>query len=212
MIPRTQARIVGISAQVVTYAAAIFAGWYVIAYKIDQETHEIKKALYANFAGTLVVWVLATLTSCTSLYDPYWSVQPLVNCIYFFKFSSVARDKQHTSIRMHAAFFLTQMYAIRLTLNFFYTWPGLSKQDWRYDDLKSKCPKILWPLLNLFGLMVFPTLLVFAASIPYFYIASSQVRFNCFDLLGAVVMFNGIVLAYVADEQMHRFSLVKKPG
>ena len=104
------------------------------------------------------------------------------------------------------------MYAIRLTLNFFYTWPGLKKQDWRYDDLKSKCPRILWPLLNLFGIMIFPTLLVFAASIPYFYIASSQVRFNCFDLIGAAVMFNGIILAYVADEQMHKFSLIKKAG
>lgn len=107
MIPWTKERITGVAAQIATYAAAIYSGWYVIEHKIDPQTHEIKKVLYANLAGTFVVWVLSTLTSCSSLYDPYWSLQPIVNCAYLFKFSSVARDREHTSIRMHLAFFLT---------------------------------------------------------------------------------------------------------
>ena len=74
MIPWTRQRITGVSAQAVTYAASVFAGWYVIAHKIDPPTHEIKKVLYANIVGTLVVWVASFLTSCYSLYDPYWSL------------------------------------------------------------------------------------------------------------------------------------------
>jgi steroid 5-alpha reductase family enzyme len=200
MIPWTSKRIIGISVQIVAYILAIYGGWYTIENWVDPTTHEIKKVLFANVTGTFVIFVIGTLTNCASIYDPYWSIQPGVNLVYLSRYSTVAKQRADWNLRTHVTFMLTQMYVWRLTLNFFYTWPGLGKQDWRYDNLKAKCPKLLWPLLNFFGIMLFPTVLVFAGCMPFYWIVTSTVPFNSLDLIGAAVIFAGIVIAYVADE------------
>lgn len=212
MIPWTKERKIGIATQVLTYVLAIIAGWYTIQHYVSSDTHELKKVLAANMSGTLMVFFLSTITGCSSLYDPYWSVQPAVNILYISRYSSVAPAKVNLNLRTHVVFFLTQMYATRLTLNFFYTWPGLKKQDWRYNNIKKTCPGILWPLVNFLGIMVFPTLLVFSGCMPYYWIVTSDVSFNSLDLFGAALIFSGVMIAYVADEQLHIFNKHKKPG
>ena len=191
---------------------AIWAGWYTIQNYVAADTHELKKVLYANLSGTVVIFLLSTITSCSSIYDPYWSLQPLVNIVYLYRLSSVSRAKHDHSPRMTLSFFMIELYALRLTLNFFYTWPGLTKQDWRYDNLKSSCPSILWPLLNFSGIMIFPTLLVYAGCVPMYYIAVSQSSTNILDVVGCFVIISGIYISFLSDRQLHRFNAVKKEG
>lgn len=213
MIPWTKERVIGCVLQLFVYISAILAGAYTINELVDPSTHELKKTFYANIAGTSVIFVFACITGNSSLYDPYWSIQPLVNGVYIFKYSSVGEiQNEDANFRVSLALTTSLFYAVRLTLNFFKTWPGLMKQDWRYVNLRNGCPKLLWPLLNFFGIMIFPTVLVFAGCVPMYYIATKTTSLNILDLIGVLIMKGGVILAYFADEQLHEFNRNKSPG
>ena len=52
------------------------------------------------------------------------------------------------------------IWATRLTVNWAVAYKGVGHEDWRYADLRKKLPAPLFFLVNLFGLMGFPSLLI----------------------------------------------------
>ena len=61
-----------------------------------------------------------------------------------------------------------------ITLNWAYTFSNLTKQDWRYTKYKNEIGK-LYQIVNLFGIHMMPTLLVFLATIPVIEIIDSNI-------------------------------------
>ena len=109
--------------------------------------------LIADVAATVVTFIFSVIFGNASVYDPYWSVQPIVILLAFFI------GKPFNFIRL-LLLIIVSIWGIRLTANWAYTFKNLKHQDWRYTMFKEKTKK-LYPLVNLFGIHLFPTIVVY---------------------------------------------------
>ena len=169
------------------------------------EAGPIKAMIAADVLATLIVWIAGLIVNNASTYDPYWSVAPPL----------IALGWVSTSVGFNSASVLLVIaliiWSVRLTLNFFLGWPGLTHQDWRYGMLKDKNPK-LWLVTNLFGINLFPTLIVFVCMIPAYLVIQAQTGVSLLVLIGFVMCIGAAVLQFIADGQMRAFRNTKAPG
>ena len=154
--------------------------------------------LIADLAATLFIWLASLLLHNASVYDPYWSVQPLV--ILGLMLLKTARFDAGSIVFVVVVAF----WSLRLTCNWAVTFPGLHKQDWRYDQLQAKSGKF-FPLVNLVGIQIMPTLIVFACLLPGFYYLMLGGGMNIWTWLGLAVSLGGTALELTADAQMLAF-------
>jgi steroid 5-alpha reductase family enzyme len=84
------------------------------------------------------------------------------------------------------------------------TFPGLHQQDWRYDQLKRQSGRF-FPLVNLFGIQVMPTLIVYACLLPGFYYLRLGGGMNFGVIVGLLLILGGAILELIADRQMQTF-------
>lgn len=154
--------------------------------------------LIADLAATLFIWVTSQLLHNASVYDPYWSVQPLV-ILSLVLFSEGSFDPGAIVFIILIAF-----WSIRLTVNWAVTFEGFHQQDWRYDQLQENSGKF-FPLVNLAGIQLMPTLIVFACILPGYFYLSRGGGFNLFTGIGVLISLTGTMLELFADHQMHVF-------
>lgn len=154
---------------------------------------------------TVFVFIISSCFANSSIYDPYWSVMPIILItIYALKLKVI--DNGFVILLIGTIF----IWGIRLTANFIYTFKNLHIQDWRYVNLKEKHPA-LWPLINLFGIHLFPTVIVFIGLLPAFkYVLEFNVGTTptISTYLGVIIAFLGIIIETVADGQLHSFKNV----
>ncbi len=156
----------------------------------------ILRVLAADIVATLFVYVFSTLFKNSSVYDPYWSVAPLVMAPFFVQALNPA------SILL---LFVLYYWGIRLTANWVYTFKGLARyEDWRYAYFRKRFPR-LWPLVNLFGIHLMPTVVVFLVMIPAFLFLQNAESLAFLVLLGAAMSIAAASIQLVSDTQMHRF-------
>jgi len=82
----------------------------------------------------------------------------------------------------------------------------MDHEDWRYTDLKQKTGK-WYMMVNFLGIHMFPTLVVFVAAMPLYYIFMFSSEMNWVTYTGFFVALGGTVLEMVADNQLHRFKV-----
>jgi steroid 5-alpha reductase family enzyme len=150
----------------------------------------------ADVAATLVIWCISVLVSNASVYDAYWSVIPMAIVLYWI------RQYGQWDYKNILLTVVVSYWAIRLTANWARGWTGLSHQDWRYKMLEDKNPK-LYLLTNLFGIHLFPTVIVFLCVIPTYYMISF-VGESAMVLIGFTISVLAVTIEFVADEQMIR--------
>ena len=151
----------------------------------------------ADIAATLFVYAVSLPLGNASVYDPYWSVAPVV--ILPLCMADFGVWKAGTI----ALIVCVSYWGIRLTINWAYTFRGYDHQDWRYTMLREKSG-MLFPLVSLFGIMLFPTLVVFLCLLPALhYIQLGGV--NLVTLLGFALCVSAATLQLIADVQLHRF-------
>ena len=151
--------------------------------------------LIADLAATLFIWVLSLIFKNASVYDPYWSLQPVVIL------GLLLISRRLTDPGSLLLYFVILFWGLRLTGNWAVTFPGLHAQDWRYDQLKQQSGRC-FPLVNLFGIQLMPTLIVYACTLPGFYFLLHGGGFNAVTLAGIVVSLAGAALELAADAQM----------
>ena len=151
----------------------------------------------ADIAATVFVYAVSLPLGNASVYDPYWSVAPVVIlplCMADFGVWNAGTI---------ALIVCVSYWGIRLTINWAYTFRGYDHQDWRYTMLREKSGA-LYPLVSLFGIMLFPTLVVFLCLLPALhYIQLGGV--NLVTLLGFARCVSAATLQLIADVQLHRF-------
>lgn len=194
----------GIVLQIIAYVVALVVA-LLVGYAC-REMHTLLQVLWADVAGTIVIFIFSRIFHNSSFYDPYWSVAPAV-IVSFYLFYPLLESAD--SIRGWLVFFLVQYWSWRLTLNFLRGWPGIHHQDWRYDDLAEKTGKF-FPLVDFFGIQLFPTAMVFASCLPLYWIYTSEVPFGMLDIVAGIVTFIAITIELVADNQLRDFMLNKK--
>ncbi len=195
----------GVFWQIIAYVIAILVALAVGYYFKDQPL--LLQILYADIAGTLVIFVFSQIFHNSSFYDPYWSVAPAVIVTYLLYQSQFYEiDK----LRNIIVFALVHFWSWRLTFNFLHGWQGLHQQDWRYDDLHEKTGKF-FPLVDLLGIQLFPTFMVFAGCLPLYWIYMHGVAsFHFIDIIATIVTLGAIIIEYTADKQLRTFVSNKK--
>ncbi len=153
------------------------------------------KLLVADVAATVITFICSVIFKNASVYDPYWSVQPLVILFAFVK-----------NITLSGVLILcaVTLWGLRLTANWAYTFHGLKYQDWRYTMLCEKTGKF-YPLINFIGIHMVPTLVVYACTLPAVYVLLGYAPFAPWALTGLSLCLGAVLIQITADMQMHRY-------
>lgn len=164
---------------------------------------ELAYVLLADFTAMVFVFIAGYIFDSPSLYDPFWSLQTVVIMALLLS------KYQAWNLGSIIFFVIISLWAARLTFNFFYGLKNLQYVDWRYVSLKEKSGKLFW-LTNFLGIHLFPTLVVYTASIPAMMFAISGYNFNWFQLIGLVIMALAIALETISDINMKKFIKTRK--
>lgn len=148
--------------------------------------------------ATLVIYAVAVLFDNASIYDPFWSVAPPV-IVAYLAFTSGPPESWPARLWLVAAIVLA--WALRLTWNCMARWPRLDGEDFRYRNLRAASGRWFW-LVNLTGIELFPTLLVFLGCLPLHTVAVSSHPLGWLDVAATALALAAIALEAVADRQL----------
>lgn len=176
------------------YVIAILVGIYVYN---ALDTDWWLSLLIADTAATVVTFFFSVLFQNASVYDPYWSVQPVVILFLF------ARAGQLNLLRILLLIAVT-FWGVRLTANWAYTFKGLTHQDWRYTMLQEKTGGF-YPIINFVGIHMVPTLIVYSCVLPACLAFQNDRETSILSLLAFCISIGAVILQGTADLQMHRY-------
>ena len=179
------------------YIIAIIAS--IVSFVLFEKTNMniILNVFISDVIATFIIYIFSLIFKTSSMYDPYWSVQSLVIFLcLLIKFNNFNPSNIIILIAL-------TLYTIRVTGNFIIGFDSLSYIDWRYRMLKEKSGK-LFQLVNFFGIMLFPTSVVFLASIPFIYFASIEIPLYL-AIIFSVLMLISVFLELISDYQMKKF-------
>ncbi|MFM8598380.1 MAG: DUF1295 domain-containing protein [Mycobacterium sp.] len=160
--------------------------------------------LIADVVATLVVFVFSRAFHNSSFYDAYWSVVPPVILLYWWWQGPIGLTDPG-SLRCWLLAAVVFLWAVRLTGNWVYGFPGLHHEDWRYPLLREGAGRFGF-LADLFGIHLFPTLQVFVGMLPvYVAVTRPGAGIGWLAWVAFVLGVAAVALELVADTQMHRF-------
>jgi len=164
--------------------------------------------LVADVLATLVVFAASRLHHNSSFYDAYWSVVPPLLAVYWWAEGGLGTDEP----RCWLVAVVLLLWAVRLTANWVYSFPGLHHEDWRYPMLRERAGR--WELpVDLLAIHVFPTLQVFLGMLPVYVVMTREGRdLGALDVVATLLGLSAVALELVADIQMHRFVRTRRPG
>ena len=187
---------ISILVYVFTIALAIFAG------SQFSHLHVLLQIGIADFTGTIIIFFFSLLFNNSSMYDPYWSVKPIVIAIFYF----IVTSATEITIPQIIFLLLIGLYALRLTANFYMGWKNIKHEDWRYRDFRKNFPAFYW-LVSFFGIHLFPAIMVYLGCLPMFVIFNQPIVYPLLTVIGAIVLLGAILLAYFADTQLRNYRL-----
>ncbi len=194
-------KLTSIFVNLMIYVVAILIVIYSWQYLPD--VYILWKILMADVIGTIVVFIFSMIFNNSSMYDPYWSVQPFVIALF------LAWPIQQVDVFGLLVLLMVFLYCLRLTMNFYRGWTGMSHEDWRYRNFREGFPRLYWPI-SFLGIHLFPTTMVFLACMSMVQIYQGPgLAMNAWFIIGIITMIMAIGLAFIADEQMRAFR--KKP-
>ena len=185
-----------------SYIIAFIIG--LISFKLFEDNVPIIwNILIANVVSTIVIYIIGCIYKTASIYDPYWSIQTVVIYICLMIY--------YKTINVGNVIFLICIlfWAIRLTYNFIHGFNDINYIDWRYKMLKEKTNK-LYPIVNLLGIHLVPTLIVYFASIPSFLYVINNNDFELINVVGLLIMILATLLELISDYNMIQFKKVRK--
>jgi steroid 5-alpha reductase family enzyme len=153
--------------------------------------------LIADTVATIVCFIFSLIFKNSSVYDPYWSVAPIVIVIGY----AIANGLNALGIVLLVA---VCYWGIRLTANWAYTFKGLTHQDWRYTMLCEKTGKF-YPIINFIGIHYVPTLVVYGCILPAVMVIENKPEINALSIIFACVSVAAATMQGVADIQMHKY-------
>lgn len=177
---------------------------------------------------TLCFWFIGLAQRSFWLIDPYWTIlPPLLAHLY-----QLHPRADYNVARSVASLLLIWAWAVRLTHSYFRReeWKFGQREDWRYTKMATENPQWWW-LLSFFavGLAQQPMLIgahmktcppdpllpmyslasrrFTGITLPAYSIHTSTKPFNGIDFLAIFGCFAGLVIVFVADNQLRRFML-----
>lgn len=185
---------------VVIYVLAGVAGWLLFdALATNPLTaNPLIRLFLADVLATVVVWGFGLLYENVSVYDPYWSVFPPIAFLLWAFYTDI------WSVPVILLLIASWYWGWRLTRNWVITFKGIGHEDWRYTKYRSQHP-LVFHIINLFGLNMMPTLVVFAAMLPGLKLFETFAPANILTYLGCIVCIASATIQLIADKQSHDF-------
>jgi steroid 5-alpha reductase family enzyme len=181
-----------------TYAVALGISALVVQ-AVDPD-HPLVLLALGTLTATAVVFVVSVAVDNSSVYDPYWSLQPLAIALYY-----LGAAWGQVSVRQLVVTALVFLYSVRLTSNFYRDWPGLSKEDFRYRAFRARAGRAYWPV-SFVGIHLLPTIAVFLGCLPLYAVSRpGAAGLSWLDAVATVILMGAIALAFVSDEQLRAF-------
>jgi len=183
-------------AYVVGLAVALGVGWAL------RGAHPLVVVALADLAATVAVFCFSVGTNNSSMYDPYWSVAPIV-IVSYHGLRPVSPEVDPLRLALVAG--LVALWGLRLTWNWLRGWSGLDHEDWRYVDIRAKSGKFHWPA-SFVAVHLLPTVFVYLGCLSLYVAGSAGSRpIGVLDGIAAVVTAGAILIEATADKQLHRF-------
>ena len=159
-----------------------------------------------DIAATVVVFAFSVLFDNSSVYDPYWSVAPIVFCGAHLAFAAQVPTSRAALVTVWVL-----AWGARLTWNWARGWTGFAHEDWRYRAFRVRFERGYWPM-SLLGIHLVPTAFTFAGSLALAPALLSASPLGLLDVGAIFVTSLGIALETVADQQLRRFTLARARG
>jgi len=198
---------IGLSVLVCFVLTHATSWWTINSRPIPANPYSIAMVGHILFTAFICSW--SAYYNNSAFYDAYWSVAPMIFSIYW---TAAAGDFFENNIpRIILLVLAIWIWGIRLTRNWYISWPGMYHEDWRILDIKrkflleKKSPVVLYWFVGVFlASMGIQTILVGIASYPIYVatLSSSATDFNWIDVLSFLVCISGAFISYIADEQM----------
>ena len=153
--------------------------------------------LIADASAPAVTFLFSLLFGNASVYDPYWSVQPIV----ILAALSIGRPLTTVHILLLIAVIF---WGVRLTANWAYMFGDLTHQDWRYTKLQETTG-VFYPFVNFTGIHMVPTLIVYACTLPAVYAFLHNGACNVATIVCFCLSVCSVIMQGTADCQMHRY-------
>ena len=119
--------------------------------------------LIADVLATVVVFAFSRAYRNSSFYDAYWSVIPPLLTFYWWSQAGPGVDQP----RCWLVAVVVVLWAIRLTANWVYAFPGLHHEDWRYPMFRERAGR--WEFVADFvAIHLIPTVQVFVGMLPVY--------------------------------------------
>ena len=186
---------------IIAYFIAIYAGKLSLDH--IQTSSEILNMLIADVIATVVIFIFSLMAGNSSVYDPYWSLIPVLIALYWIY---MFPDGNHTRNILMLVVIL--IWSLRLTLNWIRSWPNLTHEDWRYRKLAEDSGPLYW-VVSFMGIHLIPTLTVFLGLLPVFVASKMTATIGFFDIIGLIICLAAVEIEYLADEQLRKFKTSK---
>ena len=187
---------------VVAYIVALLSAIIMVSFL---DFGPLLMAIVMDVIGTLVIFGFGRYYSNSSFYDPYWSVVPPAMALFWMSVGSSGE----VVLRELAVLGVIFYWATRLTLNWAYFWEGMNHEDWRYEMLRNRAPKVA-VLTDLVAIHLIPTTIVFMGMLPVFavFIMGSS-AFSWIDILAVLVGVGAVSLQMISDFQLRAIAANK---
>jgi steroid 5-alpha reductase family enzyme len=183
--------------------ALVYALALVIALGVGyllREKHPLLIAGAADIAATIVVFIFSVIFNNSSVYDPYWSLAPILIALYW----TFLPSSNAVIFRQIAVLLLLAVWAARLTYHCLDHWQGLKHEDWRYAEMR-RTGRFYW-LISFFGFHFFPTVIVFLGCLSlYPALSVGSKPFGVLDILAIAVTVSAIWIETRADRELRTF-------
>ena len=183
-----------------SYVIALVAA--VTSSSFFMDGHLWKAITIGHLVATLIIYLASVLAKNSSFYDPFWSIAPLLIVMYL---SFMSYEKDENLIKILVILIPVTYWSLRLTNNWRRSWKGLTHEDFRYIDLKTRFKKFPY-LIDFFGIHLYPTLQVNFSLFPLYYYFHSD--FSSIPIALYIFSFfsiGAVFLEHLADEQMREF-------
>jgi steroid 5-alpha reductase family enzyme len=187
-----------------TFGFAVIAAIYIFAtcigialFRALPNVHIFWRVFAGDVGATVFVYLTGVVLKNASVYDPYWSIAPIVI------FTGIALYSGIINMGIFLLLLAVWYWGVRLTCNWAHTFKNLATQDWRYNNFKQKYPRS-FQIVSFFGINMFPTIVVFLCLLPGIVLIKES-AFNAVTILGFIVCVAAATIQLVADIQMHRF-------
>lgn len=174
---------------ILAYAIGGFAGMLV--------SGMIFKVFVFDVVATLVIFLFSVIMKNSSVYDPYWSLTPMLISLWIFF------TEKSFGIWQIVFLVIWNLWSIRLTVHWLRIFSDFSYEDWRYRKFRDENPPFVWFWLNLFGIHLVPTLVVFLGMLPMLAVSGNSL--GALSLPGMAIMLFGICAELIADVQMREY-------